>query len=91
MQATLFTKANCQLCDAIKYELLDLEAEYGFEFREAFVETDSNAQEGEQDRVPFVHFERNGQVVLQFAYPVNQAELRRAVRAEMESRSGRQE
>lgn len=90
MQVTLFTKADCQLCDAIKYELLDLWAEYEFELIEEFVETSSNAQERELPRVPFVHFEREGLVIRQFEYPVRQVELRRAVRAEMKSRSKRQ-
>ena len=90
MQVVLFTKTNCQLCDAIKYELLDLQAEYAFELHEEFVETDSNAQEEEQPRVPRVHFERNGRVVLALAYPVEQVELRRAIRAEMKNSSRRQ-
>ncbi len=87
MQVTLFTKPNCQLCDAIKYELLDLQAEYGFAFKEAFVETHTNAEEGEKTRVPFVHIDRDGQVILRFDFPVKQVELRRAIRAEMKSRS----
>ena len=90
MQVVLFTKTNCQLCDAIKYELLDLQAEYAFEIHEEFVETDSNAQEDEQPGVPRVHFERDGRVILCLDYPVKQDELRRAVRAEMKDRSGRQ-
>lgn len=87
MQVTLFTKANCQICDAIKYELIDLLAEYEFELVEEFVETSSDAREGERPRVPFVHFEREGRVIQHLAYPVKQVELRRAVRAEIKSRS----
>ncbi|MDE0198637.1 MAG: glutaredoxin family protein [Caldilineaceae bacterium] len=90
MQVVLFTKANCQLCDAIKYELLDLQAEYAFEFHEEFVETSSDAQEEEHPGVPRVHFEREGRVILCLNYPVKQVELRRAVRAAMKERSGRQ-
>ena len=45
MQVTLFTKQNCQLCDAIKYELMDLQSEYGFMLREEYVEGDQVAQD----------------------------------------------
>ena len=90
MRVVLFTKANCQLCDAIKYELLDLQAEYAFEFHEEFEETNPDAQEEEHSRVPRVHFERDGRVILCLDYPVKQVELRRALRAEMKDRSGRQ-
>lgn len=87
MQVTLFTKPNCQICDSIKYELLDLQAEYRFAFKEEFVETDAKVEEGENSRVPFVHIDRDGQVILRFDFPVNQVELRRAIRAEMKIRS----
>lgn len=90
MQVTLFTKENCQLCDAIKYELLDLQAEYRFEMKEVFVNAESDARESEGRRVPFVHVEREGQVISHFAYPVNQVELRRAIRNEMMKRPERQ-
>ena len=90
MQVILFTKTNCQLCDALKYELLDLRAEYEFELIEEFVETNSDAPKEEQPHVPFVYIEREGQVIRRLAYPVKQVELRRAVRTEMRSRSERQ-
>ena len=67
MQVILFTKANCQLCDALKYELLDLRAEYEFDLIEEFVETNSEAPKEEQPHVPFVHLEREGQVIRQFS------------------------
>lgn len=90
MQVTLFTKENCQLCDAIKYELLDLQAEYGFEVNEAFVDRGADAGVVENQRVPFVHIAREGQAIAHFAFPVNQIELRRAIRNEVMQRSERQ-
>ena len=90
MQVTLFTKENCQLCDAIKYELLDLQAEYEFEMKEAFVDSESDARATAKERVPHVQFELEGRVISQFAFPVNQVELRRAIRNEMMKRPGRQ-
>lgn len=90
MQVTLFTKENCQLCDAVKYELLDLQAEYRFEMNEVFVDAESEVREEEDRRVPFVHIEREGKIISDFAFPVRQFELRRAIRAEaMKSREGR--
>lgn len=90
MQVTLFTKENCQLCDAMKYELLDLQAEYGFEMNEAFVDSESDACAAASERVPYVHVELEGQVISHFAFPVNQVELRRAIRNEMMKRPERQ-
>ncbi|MYH62098.1 MAG: hypothetical protein F4148_10160 [Caldilineaceae bacterium SB0675_bin_29] len=90
MQVTLFTKENCQLCDAIKYELLDLQAEYEFEVNEAFVDSESDVRAATKERVPFVQIELKGQVVSRFAFPVNQVELRRAIRNEMMKRPERQ-
>lgn len=90
MRVRLFTKANCQLCDALKFELLDLRDEYEFDLIEEFVDTGSDAPEEDQLHVPFVHFEREGQVIRHLEYPVKQVDLRRAVRREMKSRSERQ-
>ncbi len=90
MQVTLFTKENCQLCDAIKYELLDLQAEYEFEVNEAFVDSESDARAKAKERVPHVQIELEGQVISHFAFPVNQVELRRAIRKEMMKRPERQ-
>ena len=90
MQVTLFTKENCQLCDAIKYELLDLQAEYGFEMNEVFVDFESETRLEENQRVPFVHIDREGQTIAHFAFPVYQVELRRAIRDEMMKRPERQ-
>ena len=89
MQVILFTKANCQLCDAIKHELLDLRAEFEFDLIEEFVETNSDASQKGQPHVPFVHIEREGKIIRHLAYPVKQVELRRAVRTETKSRSER--
>ena len=44
MRVILFTKTNCRLCDAIKYELLDLQTEYEFALKEEFVETDQDVR-----------------------------------------------
>ena len=82
MRVTLFTKENCQLCDAIKYELLDLQAEYRFEMNEVFVDAEAEAQEVEDPRVPCVQIEREGRIVSNFAFPLKQFELRQAIRAE---------
>lgn len=84
MQVTLFTKPNCQLCDAIKYELLDLQSEYGFTLREEFVTSDLDDQDGEDPLVPIVDIERAGGATLRFDFPVKQVELRRAIHAEMQ-------
>lgn len=87
MQVTLFTKENCQLCDAIKYELLDLQAEYRFEVNEVFVDAEAEVRKVEDRRVPFVHIRRDGKFVSDLAFPVKQTELRRAIHAEaMKSR-----
>ncbi len=87
MRVILFTKTNCRLCDAIKYELLDLQTEYGFALKEEFVETDQDVRGGEETLVPFIHIEREGQDTLRFEFPVKQAELRRAIHVEMKRRS----
>ncbi len=87
MQVTLFTKQNCQLCDAIKYELMDLQSEYGFTLREEYVEGDQVAQDDEQHLVPTVDIEGADGATIRFDFPVKQAELRRAIHAEMKRRS----
>lgn len=90
MRVILFTKSNCRLCDAIKYELLDLQTEYEFALTEEFVETDQDVREGEEALVPFIHIERDGQDTLHFEFPVKQAELRRAIHIEMKRLSDRE-
>lgn len=90
MRVILFTKKDCQLCDAIKYELLDLQSEYGFALKEKFVETDQDVGEDEETLVPFIHIERDGQDILHFEYPVRQVELRRAIHFEMKRRADRE-
>ncbi len=87
MQVTLFTKQNCQLCDAIKYELMDLQSEYGFMLREEYVEGDQVAQDDEQRLVPTVDIEGADGATIRFDFPVKQAELRRAIHAEMKRQS----
>ena len=83
MQVILFTKHNCQLCDAIKYELMDLQNEYGFDMREQFVEDDSNEWAGAEPRLPIVDMEGANGATVRFDFPVKQAALRRAIHAEM--------
>lgn len=87
MQVTLFTKQNCQLCDAIKYELMDLQSEYGFKLREEYLEGDQVAQDDEQRLVPTVDVEGADGATIRFDFPVKQAELRRAIHAEMKRQS----
>ncbi len=87
MRVILFTKSNCRLCDAIKYELLDLQTEYEFALKEEFVETEQDVQEGGETLVPFIHIEREGQDTLRFEFPVKQVELRQAIHIEMKRRS----
>ncbi len=88
MQVTLFTKHNCQLCDAIKYELLDLQGEYGFGFGEQLVEDEQGCGEDVETLVPSVDIERADGSTVRFEFPVKQAELRRAIRAEMGRQAG---
>ena len=89
MQVTLFTKLNCQLCDAIKYELLDLQSEYDFCLREEFVASDQDVPWRERSRcVPAVDIERASGAILRLDFPVKQTELRRAIHAEMKRHSG---
>ncbi len=83
MRITLFTKRNCQLCDAIKYELLDLQLEYGFDFTETFLEEESGVVPEVLQRVPYVTVERDGQAILRLEHPVEQTALRRVVRAQV--------
>lgn len=90
MRVILFTKTNCRLCDAIKYELLDLQTEYEFALKEEFVETDQDVRGGEETLVPFIHIERDGQDTLRFEFPVKQAEVRRAIHVEMKRRSNQE-
>jgi len=90
MRVILFTKLNCELCDAIKYELLDLQSAYGFVLKDEFVETDQDAGEDEETPVPFMHIERDGQDILHLEYPVRQVELRSAIHIEMKRRADRE-
>ncbi len=83
MQVILFTKHNCQLCDAIKYELMDLQSEYGFGMREQFVEDDSSEWGGAEPRVPIVEIKGADGATVRFDFPVKQVALRRAIQAEM--------
>lgn len=83
MQVTLFSKHNCQLCDSLKYELLDLQVEYGFALQEKFVEEDPSRGEDVKPLVPFVEIERPDESTVRFDFPVKQPELRRAIHAEM--------
>lgn len=87
MRVILFTKSDCRLCDAIKFELLDLQAEYEFALKEEFVETDQDVREGGKTLVPFIHIERDGRDILHLEFPVKQVELRRAIHTEMKRRS----
>ena len=91
MQVTLFSKHNCQLCDAIKYELLDLQSEYGFGLREQLVGDDPNEGEEAELRVPFVDIESADGRTVRFEFPVKQTALRRAIHAQMGRRTGRHE
>ena len=88
MQVTLFSKHNCQLCDAIKYELLDLQGEYGFGLLEKFVDDEPNQGSDTEPQVPFVDIESGDGPTVRFDFPVKQAELRRAIHAEMAVRKG---
>ncbi len=88
MQVTLFSKCSCQLCDALKYELLDLQVEYGFAFEEQLVEEESGRGEEGKILVPFVDIERPDGSSTRFDFPVKQPELRRAIRAEMGRQAG---
>jgi len=90
MRVILFTKLNCQLCDAIKYELLDLQSEYGFALKEKFVETDQDVGEDEETPVPFSHIEREGKDILHLEYPVRQVELRSAIDIGVKRRADRE-
>ena len=82
MQVTLFSKRQCQLCDAIKFELLDLQSEYEFALREQVVEDDQELlRERAKQRVPFVEMEHANGTTVRFDFPVKQAELRRYIHA----------
>ncbi len=83
MQVTVFSKRHCQLCDAIKFELMDLQSEYGFSLREHFIEDDQSLRERAEDRVPFVEMELASGATVRFDFPVKQTELRRRIHAEM--------
>ncbi len=85
MRITLFTKQNCQLCDAIKYELLDLQVEYGFDFIETFLEEESGVMPEKMAHVPCVNVEREGQVILRLEHPIEQTALRRVIRAQVKT------
>ena len=88
MKVTLFSKHDCQLCDALKYELLDLQVEYGFALDEQFVEEDPPYGEDEKMLVPFVDIERPNGSTVRLDFPVKQSELRRAIHAEMGRQAG---
>ena len=88
MKVTLFSKHDCQLCDALKYELLDLQVEYRFALDEQFVEEDPSCGEDEKVLVPFVDIERKDGSTVRLDFPVKQPELRRAIHAEMGRQAG---
>ncbi len=85
MRVTLFTKHNCQLCDAIKYELLDLQVEFGFDFTETFLVEDTGVVQEEMPRVPYVTVERDGQAILSLDHPIEQTALRRIIRSQVKT------
>lgn len=85
MRVTLFTKRNCQLCDAIKYELLDLQVEFGFDFAETFPEEETGVVSEEMPRVPYVTVERDGQAILRLEHPIEQTDLRRKIRTQVKT------
>lgn len=90
MEVTLFSKPSCQLCDALKYELLDLEAEYGFALHEEFVDADGGREENGERRVPYVEIRRSDGTRLMLGSPLKQPDLRRTILAEFSRRSGDQ-
>jgi hypothetical protein len=90
MQVTLFSKHRCQLCDAIKFELMDLQGEYGFGLGEHFVEESTAEGERAAPLVPFVVMECADGTTVRFDFPVKQAELRRSIHAEMGRQTGGQ-
>ena len=66
---------------------MDLQGEYGFGLREAFVENETCADSAAA-RVPFVDIEGADGATVRFDFPVKQAELRRAIHAEMGRQTG---
>lgn len=82
MDITLYTKQNCHLCDALKFELLDLQEEYDFSFQERFVEDDPALREL-AGSVPLVDLTTADGQRERLTAPIRQADLRQHIHAQM--------
>lgn len=88
MLVTLFSKPDCQLCDALKFELTDLQSEYNFALREEFVKADALEDREVEPHVPYVDIDRDDGSTLRFDFPVKQTELRRVIHSEFRRHTG---
>lgn len=77
MQVTLYTKPGCHLCDAVKFELLDLQDEIDFELNECNILENPALFAAYHLRIPVVEIE--GHTPL--SAPIAQADLRKTLRS----------
>ena len=94
VRIVFYTKPNCQLCDVVKFELLDLQAEYDFALDEKNILADEALQQEFRLIIPVVDIEETGETgvrsVVRLQAPISQLALRRAVRAAARKQETRQ-
>ena len=73
MQATLYTRAGCHLCEEAKSELLPLLKEFGLSLREVDIDADPDLQARYGEDIPVIFL--NGRKVAK--HRVNPWEFRR--------------
>ncbi len=80
MHVRLYSTADCGLCDAFHYELLDLQADIGFPYEKCHLTPNDPLFAEYAGRFPVVHIERADGEVVRLASPVSQPELRSQIR-----------
>jgi hypothetical protein len=79
----LYAKPGCHLCDVIKVELLDLQAEFGFDLLEYNILEDEALHDAYFLTIPVVELSANAQGdgdTVRLKAPISQIELRREIK-----------
>lgn len=80
MRITLYSKPGCHLCEDVKFELLDLQSELGFDLVEENILDDPKMFEAYKYLIPVVVLESAKGEKTTYHVPIDRAMLRKAIR-----------
>ncbi|MBX3000833.1 MAG: glutaredoxin family protein [Caldilineaceae bacterium] len=81
MRVILYAKPACHLCDVIKLDLLDLQAEFGFDLIEYNILEDEALYDAYFLTIPVVEIDADeDKEPVQLMAPIGQIELRREIK-----------